>query len=87
MEDWNEDDDVVTRMKYRGNVVKVVVSEINEEAIRIVDTSGLTDVTMMVIVSRLLWNRIVEGGSIAAFTNTLQLVAVQMIDAKLNRDA
>jgi len=86
MEPWDEDDDVVTRMKYRGHTVKIIVSEVNEEMIRIIDTSGLTDVSMMMIVSRLLWNRIKEGGSVAGFTHALQAIAIQLIDAKLNRD-
>jgi len=87
MEDWNEDPDVLTRLTYQGHVVKVVVSKVNEEMIRIVDTSGLTDISMMIIVSELLMRRIREGGSIAQLTNALQGIAIQLIDAKLNRDA
>ena len=86
MDDWNEDDDVLTRMSYQGHTVKIVISEVNEEMIRIIDTSGLTDVTMMIIVSRLLYNRMVANGSIAVFTHGLQGIALQLIDAKLDKN-
>lgn len=86
MEKWNEEDDVITRLTYQGETVKIVVSRVNEEMIRIVDTSGLTDVAMMIVVSQLLMDRIHTGGSIAQFTHALQGVALQLIDAKLNRD-
>ncbi|RLA44348.1 MAG: hypothetical protein DRR06_09930 [Gammaproteobacteria bacterium] len=86
MKEWDEDPDVVTRMKYQGHTVKIIVSEVNEEMIRIMDTSGLTDVSMMILVSRLLWNRIKDSGSVAGFTHALQAIAIQLIDAKLKRD-
>lgn len=87
MDEWNEDDDVLTRLTYKDQTVKIVVSEVNEEMIRIIDTSGLTDVVMMIIVSRLLFNRITANGSIAQFTHALQAIALQLIDAKLDRES
>jgi len=81
---FDEDQDgILTELQYKGRVVKVIPVETGDEAIRIIDTSGITDVEYVVTVGRPVLARIEKQGTLGAFLFSLQLIGVMMIDSEL----
>jgi len=82
MELDKDEEGLLTQMTYLGQTMKTVVSSANEEAIRIIDTSGLTDTKYMTTVSRLIHDRLERTGRLGPFLVALQLVNVMIVDSR-----
>jgi hypothetical protein len=80
------DDDMVTKLTYADVEVTIVKSAVEEEMIRFIDMTGLTDMEMMITISQPILTRIEEHGSLAAFSLSLQQTALQLIDARLRKN-
>lgn len=81
MERDDDQDGILTEMTYRGKVVKLVRSQSNDELVRMINTSALTEVELMVSVSDLTVTRLEEAGTLAPFLFAAQLLGVLYIDA------
>jgi hypothetical protein len=84
-ENWmtfdKDKDGVLTELQYRGNVVKIVETSFVEEAVRILDTSGLTDVKYVATIGAPMVARLEKAGTLTPFMFAVQLLAVMLIDA------
>jgi len=76
-----DNDGVLTELQYRGQVVKIVHTSFVEEAVRILDTSGLTDVKYVATVGSPIVARLEKAGTLTPFMFAVQLLAVMLIDA------
>lgn len=83
------DDDqegLLSQMEYHGFLLKTVRSAVAEDAVRIIDTSGLTDMKYLTTVGAPTLARLERSGRLGPFLFALQLIGVMMIDAKLDTD-
>ncbi len=85
--DPEQDADVITVMEYKGRTVKIVTSQVAGDTVRFIDTSGLTDLSMLIVVAQHVLNKVDRYGSVALFALALQGLAVQMIEADLNNES
>ena len=72
---------VITELNYKGRVFKIVVSADGGTVIEFVNTSGLTDTTLMAVVGAPTMQLIHNAKLMGMFQLTLQLLAVVMVDA------
>lgn len=79
-------DGLLSQMTYNGFLLKTIRSGVSEDAIRIIDTSGLTDTKYITTVGTPLWERLEESGRTGPFLWGIQLLNILMIDAKLDTD-
>jgi len=77
-----DEEGLLTQMTYLGHTMKTVVSGINEEAVHIIDTSGLTDTKYITTISSLIHARLERTGRLGPFLVALQLINVMIVDSR-----
>jgi hypothetical protein len=82
MELDDDQEGILTELNYRGRVVKVVRSQSAEDVIRIINTSGLTEVELIVSMGHLTVDKLEAAGTLSAFLFATQLLGVMYVDAQ-----
>ena len=86
MELDDDQDGLLSQTKYNGFLLKTVHSSVAEDAVRIIDTSGLTDTKYMSTIGAPLFARLEKSGRVGPFLLAIQLLNILMIDAKLDTE-
>ncbi len=82
----NDREGLLSQMEYNGFLMKTIQSSVAEDAIRIIDTSGLTETKYVTTIGAPVWARVEETRRAGPFLWTVQLLNILMIDAKLDTE-
>ena len=82
----DDQDGLLSQMTYNGYLLKTIQSAVAEDAVRIIDTSGLTETKYMTTIGAPLWHRLEKSKRTGPFLWVIQLANILMVDAKLDTD-
>ena len=81
---WDDAEEVLAEFVYLGVNTKVVMTEVAEDAVRVIDVSdALDDTSYVIAVGRSTVERLNENGSWPLFASGLQGLMMMVVNGKL----